>query len=33
MKYHKHTLQTDQQQHEEEPQNTYSHKTPGRQLK
>ena len=33
MEYHNHTLQTNPRHHEEEPQNTNSHKTPGRQLK
>ena len=33
MKYYNHTLQTNQQHREEEPQKVYSHKTPGRQLK
>ena len=32
-KNHNHTLQTNPQHFEEEPQNTDSHKTPGRQLK
>ena len=32
-KYHNHTLQTKPQHREEEPQNTNSHKTSGRQLK
>ena len=31
--YHSHTLQTIHRRHEEEPQNTNSHKTSGRQLK
>ena len=30
--YHNHTLQTNLQQREEEPQNTHSHNTAGRQL-
>ena len=33
MKYHNHTQQTNPRHREEEPQNTNSHTTPGRQLK
>ena len=32
-KYHNHSLQTNQWHHEENTQNTNSHKTPGRQVK
>ena len=32
-KYHNHTLQTNPRHSEQEPQNTDSHKTPGKQLK
>ena len=31
-KYHNHALQINPPHREEEPQNTYSHNTPGRQL-
>ena len=33
MKYHNHTLQTNPQHREEEPQNTNSYMTPGSQTK